>query len=57
MASEVEQVCVECGVPHLTEKQKMQGGVHTFSVGECIVCNEKKLVTSTRHYNYLGKKR
>ena len=48
-------VCVECGVKHLTEHQKKRGSVTTFHKGECIKCKRTKLVTSTRHYNYLRK--
>ena len=50
-----DYVCIDCGVPYLTEKQKKEGGVCTFHVGECGVCRETTSITHMRHYNYLTK--
>lgn len=50
-------VCVDCGVKHLTEKQKSNGGqAHTFHINTCTVCSEKKSVTHIKAYNYLNSK-
>ena len=49
-----DQVCFDCGVKYLTERQKKNGGnVVTFNIGECCKCKQQKSVTSIRHYNYL----
>lgn len=51
-----DYVCFDCGVGYLTDKQKEEGGVSTFSKGECGVCKEITLVTHIRTYNYLQRK-
>jgi hypothetical protein len=51
-----DYVCVECGVPYLTDKQKEEGGCTTFHKGICGICEEEKSITHIRTYNYLQKK-
>jgi len=48
-------VCFDCGREFLTEKQKERAGVVTAQKGECYICKDKKMVTSSRHFNYLVK--
>ncbi len=52
-----QSVCFDCGITHLSEKQKKEGGVCTFYPGTCCVCNQRKSVTHIRNYNYLNKLR
>lgn len=51
-----DYVCASCGVQFLSEEQKKQGGVSTFSISECGLCGEKTHTTHIRRYNYLNKK-
>lgn len=52
-----DYVCVDCGVPYLTEKQKKEGGhVATFHMGTCGICENHKSITHIRAYNYLNKR-
>lgn len=51
-----DYVCVPCGIQFLSEKQKEEGGVSTFSNGECGLCNQVTMITHMRIYNYLHKK-
>ena len=46
-------VCINCGIPFLTDKQKEESGVATFNRGYCCICRKFKSVTHIRHYNYL----
>ena len=48
-----DYVCFDCGIKYLTPEQIEEGGVSTFSVSTCGICEEKKGTTHIRHYNYL----
>jgi len=54
-----DYVCIDCGVPYLTEKQKdtenTLGHCSTFHSGICGLCGEGRLITHIRAYNYLIK--
>lgn len=50
-----DYVCVPCGVQFLSEEQKKKGGVSTFSISECGLCNTRTNTTHIRKYNYLNK--
>ncbi len=49
-----DYVCIDCGVPFLTEKQKSEGGHGTtFHKTVCGLCGKEGSVTHIRHYNRL----
>lgn len=50
-----DYVCFSCGVNFLSEKQKKEGGVSTFSTSECGLCGKTTHTTHIRIYNYLNK--
>jgi len=53
----INSICFDCGYKYLTRKQKEgEGRIVTAHEGICCECEEKKLVTSARHYNYQNKK-
>lgn len=50
-----DYVCVDCGVPFLTKRQRKKAIITAFHKGECGLCNEEKAITHIRAYNYLRK--
>lgn len=45
-----DQICIPCGVRHLTDEQKNQRKAVTFYEGTCCECGEFTMVTNIRHY-------
>ena len=52
-----DDICFDCGRNYLTDLQLIMGGnLVTTHVSICGLCEEKKSVTSFRHFNYLRTK-
>jgi len=49
-----DNICFDCGIEFLTDKQKAIGGVVTAHKGECGLCGKEKSVTDMRRFNYLN---
>ena len=46
-------ICFDCGKMFLTEKQALDGGAVTAQLAKCGLCEEKKMVTNYRTFNWL----
>lgn len=53
-----DDICFDCGRNYLTDLQLLMSGYAvTAHVSNCGLCEEKKSVTSFRHFNYLREKK
>lgn len=47
-------VCFDCGNEYKTPKQKEQGGCVSAHISKCGICQEEKMVTHIRDFNWLN---